>query len=37
MLRIGERLLASDGAYWETYPRESVHALLAEIDLAGSR
>ena len=37
MLRIGERLLASDGAYWETYPRESVEGLLAEIDLAGTR
>jgi hypothetical protein len=28
MLRIGERLLASDGAQWESYPRESVERLL---------
>jgi hypothetical protein len=28
MARIGERLLASDGAYWESYSRESVERLL---------
>ena len=28
MLRVGERLLDSDGAYWETYPRDSVERLL---------
>jgi hypothetical protein len=28
MLRIGERLLASEGAYWLYYPKESVEALL---------
>jgi hypothetical protein len=32
MLRIGERLLESEGIYWETYPRESVISLLAEIE-----
>jgi hypothetical protein len=32
MLRIGERLLKSEGAFWETYPRESVTVLLAEIE-----
>jgi hypothetical protein len=26
--KIGDRLLASDGAYWRFYPRESVEALL---------
>ena len=38
MLRIGERLLESQGAYWENYPRESVTLLLAEIAASsGSR
>jgi hypothetical protein len=38
MLRIGERLLESEGAYWENYPRESVTLLLAEIAASsGSR
>jgi hypothetical protein len=31
MLRIGERLLASEGAYWRFYPRESVEDLLAAL------
>jgi hypothetical protein len=26
--RVGERLLASEGAHWETYPKESVEQLL---------
>jgi hypothetical protein len=32
MLRIGERLLKSEGAYWENYSRESVTLPLAEIE-----
>jgi hypothetical protein len=28
MLRIGERLLKSEGAYWESYTKESVESLL---------
>jgi hypothetical protein len=28
MLRLGEKLLASDGAYWDFYSRESVIALM---------
>jgi hypothetical protein len=31
MLRIGERLLASDGAYWQSYSRTSVEQLLEEL------
>ncbi len=31
MLRIGERLLQSDGAHWETYSKESVERLLEEL------
>jgi hypothetical protein len=29
MLRIGERLLEREGAYWQFYTRESVEGLLA--------
>jgi hypothetical protein len=31
MVKIGERLLRSEGAYWHFYTRESVEDLLAEI------
>ena len=31
MLRIGERLLKSEGAYWKLYSRESVERLLNEL------
>jgi len=31
MLRIGERLLNSEGAYWESYTKESVEYLLDEL------
>jgi hypothetical protein len=31
MLRLGERLLASEGAYWRFYSKESVEDLLAEL------
>lgn len=31
MLDLGEELLASKGAYWDYYPRESVEELLAQI------
>jgi hypothetical protein len=31
MLRIGERLLASEGAYWRFYSRKSVEDLLADV------
>jgi hypothetical protein len=31
MLRIGERLLDSEGAYWEFYTKESVERLLDEL------
>jgi hypothetical protein len=34
MLRIGERLLNSEGAYWEFYTRESVECLLNELEIA---
>ena len=35
LAEIGERLLRSDGAHWESYTRESVEELL-ELSLAGS-
>lgn len=31
MMRVGERLLESEGAYWRLYTRESVEDLLGEI------
>ena len=31
MLGLGERLLASEGAYWDFYPRETVEELLSQI------
>ncbi len=31
MLGLGEALLASEGAYWDFYPRESVEELLGQI------
>ena len=31
MLRIGERLLGTDGAFWEFHPRQSVEDLLTEV------
>ena len=31
MLRIGERLLASEGAYWQSYSKQSVAALLDDL------
>ena len=31
ILRIGERLLKSEGAYWESYTKESVERLLNEV------
>lgn len=31
MLRLGERLLRSEGAYWNFYSRESVEELLAQL------
>lgn len=31
MLRLGERLLGSEGAYWRFYSRESVEELLEEV------
>ena len=31
MLRLGERLLASEGAYWRFYPKKSVEGLLAAL------
>ncbi|MFN8591494.1 MAG: hypothetical protein U0031_08555 [Thermomicrobiales bacterium] len=34
MLQIGERLLKSDGAYWEWYTRESVAELLEHVSHA---
>jgi hypothetical protein len=34
MLRAGERLLAAEGAFWQTYDRTAVEALLDE---AGNR
>lgn len=37
MLRIGDRLLASEGAYWESYTKRSVERLLEElVGVAGS-
>ena len=35
-LRIGERLLRSEGAYWDFYPRSSVESLLQQFDSATS-
>jgi hypothetical protein len=35
--RIGERLLASDGAFWEWYSRESVESLLEDLASARTR
>lgn len=35
MRRIGERLLATDGAFWEWYTPESVSALLDELAAGG--
>ena len=35
-VRLGERLLRSEGAYWEFYTRESVEALLTEFATAPS-
>lgn len=34
MQRIGERLLASDGAHWEWYGKESVRAILDELPVS---
>jgi hypothetical protein len=34
MLRIGKRLLNSEGAYWEFYTKESVEHLLSELKVA---
>jgi len=34
ILRIGERLTQSDGAYWQSYSRSSVERLLNELTLA---
>ena len=34
MLRIGERLLKSEGAHWESYSKESVERLLCELTTA---
>ena len=31
MARLGERLLATDGAYWQLFDRASVESLLADI------
>ena len=31
MLRLGERLLGSDGAYWHFYSREEVEQLLGQV------
>jgi hypothetical protein len=31
MLSLGEKLLASEGAYWDFYPRESVEQLLDQV------
>ena len=36
MLRIGERLLKSEGAHWESYSKESVERLLEELTAARS-
>jgi len=37
MLRIGERLLKSKGAHWETYSKASVERLLDEVAVASGR
>lgn len=37
MMIIGERLLNSSGAYWETYTRESVGRLLDKIERTASK
>jgi hypothetical protein len=34
MHRLGERLLRSDGAYWQSYTRESVERILRELTAA---
>jgi hypothetical protein len=34
MLRIGERLLKSEGAHWQSYSKESVERLLGELAVA---
>jgi hypothetical protein len=31
MLRVGERLLGSEGAYWHFYTKESVEELLDQV------
>jgi hypothetical protein len=36
MLRIGERLLQSDGAHWETYSKANVEHLLSELTSASA-
>lgn len=36
MLRIGERLLKSEGPHWESYSKESVERLLGELTVANS-
>jgi hypothetical protein len=36
MARIGERLLKSDGAHWQSYSKESVERLLGELTVANS-
>jgi hypothetical protein len=37
MLRIGERLLESEGAHWETYSKASVERLLHDVSVASGR
>lgn len=37
MAVIGERLLRTDGAYWDTYPKASVVQLLNEMDTLAGR
>jgi hypothetical protein len=34
MLRIGERLLKSEGAHWQTYSKESVERMLGKLAVA---
>jgi hypothetical protein len=36
MLRIGERLLKSEGAHWQSYSKESVERLLGDLTMAAS-
>jgi hypothetical protein len=36
MVRIGERLLKSEGAHWESYSKESVERLLEDLTMATS-